>query len=40
MIYVKKNSPDIIIQTQVGFRQTLANFGQPMSDDQLLFAAL
>ena len=27
------------IQTQVGFHRTLANFGWPMSDDQLLFAA-
>ena len=31
-----------ILQTQVGlyFHQTLANFGRPMSDDCLLFAAL
>ena len=28
------------VQPQLGFHRTLANFGRPLSDDQLLFAAL
>ena len=38
MIYDKKLSRQHV-QPQLGFCRTQANFGQPMSDDQLLFAA-
>ena len=36
----KKNCLDISVRPKLVFHRTLANFGQSLSDDRLLFAAL
>ena len=38
--FMMKNFSEYIVQTQVGFRWTLANFCPPMSGDRLFFVAM